>query len=63
MTGSQLTDSLRRLGWLQREFAARMGFDKATVSRWAHDKQPIPPHVDEYLRLAELARQMLEGKS
>lgn len=62
MTHTELHDALMRLGWSQRQFAARLSVDEATVSRWSVGSRPVPAYVAEVVRLLLLAKQMLEGE-
>lgn len=61
MTHTELHEALRRIGWSQRQFAARLSVDEATVSRWVVGSRPIPAYVTEVVRLLLLAKQALEG--
>lgn len=54
-----LKSTLSRLGWNQAEFARRYGVEPDTVNRWCTGKISIPAHVAEYLRVMDLARQIL----
>jgi transcriptional regulator with XRE-family HTH domain len=54
-----LKGKLSALGWSQKTFAVRLQCDQDTVSRWCTGKTPVPGWVSEYLRVCELAREML----
>lgn len=58
MTGQEYKAALARLGWSQAELGRRLGVHANTVINWGRDGPP--GHVVEYLRVMELARQMLE---
>lgn len=64
MTGTELKNSLRSLGWKQSQLAERLGVDLATVSRWANGHLPVPQYASAYLGLAlklrEFSRDTLE---
>lgn len=51
MTGDQFAQGLKLLGWRQVEFADRAGVAPDTVSRWVHDRQPIPTWAKRHLAL------------
>lgn len=54
-----MKSALERMGWSQANFGRRLGVHVNTVTNWAQAPE-IPSHVAEYLRVCELARQMLE---
>ena len=58
MTGEEFKAALKRLKWSQAELGRRLGVHANTVTAWANEGPP--GHVAEYLRVMELARQMLE---
>mgnify|MGYP002133819774 CR=1 FL=1 len=60
MTADELKKELQAAGWSQRTFAARLGCDQDTVSRWCTGKTPVPASVKEYLRVIKLAREILK---
>ncbi len=52
-----LTDTLALLGWTKTGLGRRLGKTPTTVSRWGEEP---PKYVVEYLRVALLARKILE---
>lgn len=52
MTGPELRDAIRTLGWTQRRAAMRLGRGEATVRRWIAGTVPIPPDVAAWCRAA-----------
>ena len=58
MPGSEMVAALKRLGWSQAELGRRLGVKASSVTRWAQTE--APGYVVEYLRVMELARQILE---
>ena len=54
MTGTDLLTTLRALGVSQKDFAKRIGYDKATISRYVRGHLEIPPVVE--LAVAGLER-------
>jgi transcriptional regulator with XRE-family HTH domain len=60
MTKDQFREALKSAEWSQKQFAERMGFDAATVSRWASGKRPIPQHIEEYLRVVVAVAEVLK---
>jgi transcriptional regulator with XRE-family HTH domain len=59
MDAATLKSTLSRMGWNQAQFAKRYGVDADTVNRWCTGKISVPPHVVEYLRVLDLAMQIL----
>ena len=55
-----LQQAIDRLNMSQTALADRLGVDKATVNRWCAGSRPAPEHVNEYIRVLMLAREMLE---
>lgn len=47
MTAIDFRVALARLGLKQKEFAEKVGFDPATICRYARGKKPVP-HVIEH---------------
>ncbi len=61
MQGEDLKSILKSAGIKQREFAARLGVEETTVSRWVKGHLPVPAYVVEILRLYKLADDMVKG--
>lgn len=59
MDSFDLKAKLAGFGWSQKAFSVRLQCDEDTVSRWCTGKTPVPGYVTEYLRVCELAREML----
>lgn len=59
MSPEELKSALARLGWSQRYFAQRYGCEHDTVNRWCTGRVAVPAHVREYLRVIELAAEIL----
>jgi len=51
LTGEEIRFLRKRLDMTGDELGAAMGVDKATVSRWETNTQPIGPQADRLLRL------------
>lgn len=51
LSGAEVRFLRKYLGYSGRDFAATIGVDPATVSRWEHEKEPIGPTADRLLRL------------
>ncbi|MBW8464857.1 helix-turn-helix domain-containing protein [Acidovorax sp.] len=56
-----MKSALKRLGWSQAELGRRLGVHVNSVTNWANEAPPV--YVVEYLRVCELARQILERPS
>ena len=54
MTAAEFRAALRGLGLSQRAFAARLGVDHNTVSRWVLGKVPVPHYAEYVLELLVL---------
>ena len=51
VTGSELKDTLKRLGISQSKFAKEIDVREETVSRWVKGKIPVPQVVSKYVGL------------
>jgi transcriptional regulator with XRE-family HTH domain len=54
-----LQGALRMLGWSQAELGRRLGVSANGVSAWATGAVSVPKYVEEYLRVALLAKEIL----
>lgn len=61
MTGDELRDALKVLGWTQAEFGRRTGVSPDAVSRWATGNVAPPPWCAAFLN-AMLDLAMLRDK-
>lgn len=59
MNPEQFKAALKQCGWTQKNLAGRLGLNTDTVSLWATGKSPVPGYVVEYMRVLELARQIV----
>lgn len=50
MNTTQRRAALDILGWSQRRFAARIGYDESTVRRWFRDGADVPSWLDPWLK-------------
>jgi len=58
MTGDELGDVLREIGWLPRELARRLSVRSATVADWLTGRRNIPPNLEQWLyRVRDLQAQ------
>ena len=60
LTGREVRFLRKYLGYSGQDFAATIGVDPATVSRWENEKEPIGPTADRLLRLMVLRQKPLE---
>jgi putative zinc finger/helix-turn-helix YgiT family protein len=51
LSGAEVRYLRKHLGWSGEDFAAHMGVDPSTVSKWENDKEPIGPGSDRLLRM------------
>jgi putative zinc finger/helix-turn-helix YgiT family protein len=63
LSGAEIRFLRTYLGWSGADFAAHMGFDPSTVSKWENDKDGIGPSSDRVLRLMILHRAPVENYS
>ena len=49
MDQKELIEILKEIGWSKAELSRRMGYSKATVTRWVE----VPEPVAKYLRLVK----------
>lgn len=61
MTNLELNQALKTLGWKGVDVGRRLGLNPNTVSNWRVGHAPVPGYVAEYLRVALLAKAMLDG--
>jgi hypothetical protein len=51
LTTTQRREYLDYLGWTQRYYAARIGWNESTVRRWMRDHEAdVPPEIDAWLQ-------------
>lgn len=60
MTANEFKHEIKALGFSQAAFAARIGYNQATVNRWATGAMPVPKSVCEYIRVLKLAKEILK---
>lgn len=59
MISNKFKEELKRVGWSQKDLASRLGVSVDVATRWATGKIPVPGYVVEYMRVLELARQIV----
>ena len=63
MNNAELKTALKNLGMSQAKLAARLGLHVNTVSQWAVGDVPVPQYAAEYLRVLQLAQQIMKGSA
>ncbi len=54
MTGEELRDALKSVGWTQTMLAVKLGVGRDTVNTWATGKIKVPTYAIEYMRMVRL---------
>jgi putative transcriptional regulator len=60
LSGAEVRFLRKYLGWSGEDFAAHMGVDPTTVSKWENEKEPIGASSDRLLRLLVARRSPVE---
>lgn len=51
MTGEEFKNTAEKIGWNNKELSKRLGKSEVMISRYIHDKAPIPISIEKLLLL------------
>ncbi|WP_295487908.1 hypothetical protein [uncultured Pseudomonas sp.] len=62
MTGQELKDAMKALGWSNIQLSRVSGYSELSVSRMRNDKMPVSPQMQRIVQQARELKQLKEGK-
>lgn len=62
MTGQELKDAMKVLGWSNIQLSRVSGYSELSVSRMRNDKMPVSPQMQRIVQQARELKDLKEGK-
>lgn len=53
MTGKQLTETRKQMGWTQYFLADALGVTRSSLAHWESDRAPLPSDIEKAVRGAQ----------
>lgn len=62
MTGQELKEAMKVLGWSNIQLSRVSGYSELSVSRMRNDKMPVSPQMQRIVQQARELKQLKDGK-